>query len=242
MEGTILVMTRLRAELLLLGTLLTALLVLLSSNEFSYHGCVVTYTDNKFATAEVTAIPQDGSILFYPYAAVRKMLLNMDPNVYRVQFSVNASLPLMLHIQLFERIPQVVLKYKKQWFGLDETGTVFPMAERTLGVKEIELSSEPHFVSGSFLPASSAHEIRGLLQVMNSWSWPRFSRASMDQNGGLTFFTKEGIIIRVPSLTGLTERFKLLSPLLQVIREKKIKSAYIDLSSEEMPVFKVLSR
>lgn len=214
-------------RLLLLATLICAFMVLLTGQEYSYQDCSLSDNNEKI----ISAVPKEGSILFYPYTMVRKTLLALDPTIYRIHYSIDFSLPLKLKIGIDKRTPEIVLKSKSQWYGLDKTGVLFPMAARLPGYPLIELSGQP-----------SPQEIRQVLRIIKNPTLPKFKGVAIDQNGGLTFYSKEGIVIRVPGLAGIDERFKVLSPLLQVVREKKIRSAYIDLSSEEMPVFRVLSK
>lgn len=224
-------MSRTRRALFLLSAVICGFLVLLSGTDYSYHGCEVTARDPKSALEVLSVAPMSGPVLFYPYAALRKILLSLDPDIYRVQYSIDFTFPLRLKIRLSERTPQVVLKSKNQWYGMDRTGAVFALPGRLAGYPIVAVPDRP-----------SASEIRKLQQALKVSTSLKFSSVRIDKNGGVTFLTKEGIIIRVPSLAGIDERFKVLSPLLQVIHEKKIKSAYIDLSSEEMPVFRVLSK
>ncbi len=224
-------------KLILFGILISAILILLMAPDYQYNEVVVLGAD-AHASAEIASfIPRGTSALFFPYAAVREALLRSNPSLLDVRIA--PSLFGILRVYPVWRNPVLTLNYKGHSVGLDEKGITFPLRDFHRTEKQIELQKNVDLTLGEPLPPPFGKLAIDLVPVLESFRPGEFSRIVLDRGGELRLFTKDHVNIRVGSPEGLAERLRILSPILRVIRNKRIKAASIDLRSEKMPVIKV---
>lgn len=226
-------------QFLLFCLLIFVFLVIMNSQDFRIHHVDVVGGDPAISRQLASLKLLNTPILFVPYRALKRSLLKSNPEFEDLQFQLSNPGAWTLSLAPEPRIPALFLKRGRQAWYVDERGILFPVHGKAQNLPQIEFQASLPLMSGMPIPFPYRDIILKLTTSISTMNAPAFSRLILDSKGNCTFFTKEGVWVQAGPWQGLTERLRLLQPILRTVRERKIPVSGIDLRHEKTPVLKL---